>query len=92
VFEGMGIVLLEAFRASLPIVASNVEGPKELIKHGETGLLFEPKQPQKLAALIKNLYEDEDLRIRLGRRGKDEFENKFEMDQYAKRVEALYFS
>lgn len=91
-FEGMGIVLLEAFRAGLPIVASNVEGPKELVKDRETGLLFEPKQPQQLAALIKKLYEDENLRSRLGRKGKDEFENKFEMEQYVKQVEALYFS
>lgn len=92
VFEGMGIVLLEAFRAGLPIVASNVEGPRELISDGETGMLFEPRQSKQLAALLVKLYREEEFRVGLGLKGKAAFENNFEMQKYAQQVEALYLS
>ncbi len=68
VFEGLGLVVLEAFRAGVPVIASDVEGPAELIENGRNGLLFPPSDDQRLAALLQTLAEDPGLRERLGPR------------------------
>lgn len=61
-YEGLGIVLLEAMAAGLPIVASNVDGVKELIEDGVTGLLFEPLNTKDMADKIEMFIQDASLR------------------------------
>lgn len=49
VSEGMGLVLLEAMQAHLPIVATSVGGIPEVIRHDQDGLLVPPQEPEALA-------------------------------------------
>lgn len=67
--EGTPRVLWEAMAAGLPIVATRVGGVPEIIQHGETGLLVSPRSAQQLAASIRRMIEDEELRVRLIRAG-----------------------
>lgn len=90
IFEGLGLVILEAFRSSLPVIASNIEGPKELIKNNFNGLLFEPGNHQQLSSLIESIYSDESLRNNLSKNGYTTFQNNFEINNYAKELEMLY--
>lgn len=90
VFEGLGLVVLEAFRASLPVVATGIEGPKELIRHGENGLLFEPKNVDQLVQMVMQLYQDIEMRKALGKNGRRDFENHYSMQKYADSLEMLY--
>ncbi len=64
--EALGSTLLDAMRAGLPIVASNVGGIPEFVKHGENGRLVEPENPAQLLAAIESLLasQDELARIR----------------------------
>jgi glycosyltransferase involved in cell wall biosynthesis len=64
-WEGYGVVLLEATAFALPIVATRVGGVGELVSDGENGLLAPPRDPVALAALIRRLCTDETLRRRL---------------------------
>jgi glycosyltransferase involved in cell wall biosynthesis len=57
-FEGLGLVLLEAMAASVPVVASDLEGPGELVAHGQTGYLAEPGNAFDLADKIELLLRD----------------------------------
>ncbi len=50
--EGLGLVILEAMATGLPVIASKVDGPKELIQDGFTGLLFPSECPEILADKI----------------------------------------
>ena len=50
--EGLPMVVLEAMAAGLPVVATNVEGIPEAIRHGQDGLIARPGDPQDLAAAI----------------------------------------
>ena len=59
--EGRPNVILEAFAAAVPVVASNIDGINELVTHGTTGLLFKPGDPQDLARQIQRLYSDNKL-------------------------------
>jgi glycosyltransferase involved in cell wall biosynthesis len=49
VWEGLGIAVIEAGLTGLPIVASNVDGIKEVISSEKEGILVEPKNSQELA-------------------------------------------
>lgn len=90
VFEGLGIVVLEAFRAALPVIATNIEGPQELIEDGINGLLFTPKDHQQLSQKIFLLYKDTDLRKRIGETGYHHYRDKFTIESYASKLENLY--
>ena len=46
--EGFGSVLLEAAASSLPIIASNINGPKDFIRNKVNGYLIEPKNIESL--------------------------------------------
>lgn len=54
-FEGLGNVVTEAFSFGIPVVASDLEGPAEIIQQGVTGFLVPPAQPQSLAEAMLRL-------------------------------------
>ncbi len=57
--EGQGITVLEAMAAGCPVVASSVGGLREIVRHGENGLLVEPKNIKGLADAISRVLTDE---------------------------------
>ncbi len=61
-YEGLGLVLLEAMAAGVPIIASNIDGPAELIEHEKNGLLFESENHLDLADKIFDFYNNEKKR------------------------------
>lgn len=65
--EGYGMVIAEAMRWSLPIIATTVGAVPELLEHGRTGWLIPPDDPSALADAIQALLTDEELRARLAR-------------------------
>jgi glycosyltransferase involved in cell wall biosynthesis len=64
--DTFGQVILEAGVSGLPTVAACAGGATELVRHEETGLLVPPDDPAALAAALRRLVEDPDLRLDLG--------------------------
>jgi len=64
-FEGMPISLLEAMAAKLPVIASNISGSSDLIKHENNGLMFESENYLDLAEKILFLYNNKEDMKRL---------------------------
>ncbi|SHG03462.1 PEP-CTERM/exosortase A-associated glycosyltransferase, Daro_2409 family [Desulfacinum infernum DSM 9756] len=62
---------LEAMALGKPVAASGVGGHRELIRHGETGILFPPDDIPGLASAISTLLSSKSLRERIGRQGRD---------------------
>jgi glycosyltransferase involved in cell wall biosynthesis len=63
--EGFGLVLIEAMAAGVPVVATNVPGIRDVVTHEQTGLLVPPAAPDRLAAAIRRLINDDALRQHL---------------------------
>lgn len=68
--ESFPLSIVEAMLAGLPVVATDVGSVAEAVVEGETGLLVPPGDAVALAAAIRSLADDPELRIRLGRNGR----------------------
>jgi glycosyltransferase involved in cell wall biosynthesis len=68
--EGRGLVLLEAMAAGVPVVASDIPGPREIVLEGETGLRFPVGDVLRLADAVERLLSDAALRARLASGGR----------------------
>ena len=87
--ESFGIVLLEAMAAGKPVVASDIEGYRGIVSHGQQGLLFPRKDPDELAKDLALLVENPDLGKRMGERGRQMVE-KYRWSVVASQVENYY--
>jgi len=81
--EGFGIAVVEAMLSSIPVVLSNCGAHPELITHGETGLLYEGKNPNALASQLRTLIDSRHLCHRLGNAGRVRALNQFAPQAYA---------
>lgn len=70
-YEGIGGILLDAMDRSLPVIASDVGGVREIVHDGENGFLIEAARPDQLAAAIIELQASPALRARFGERGRE---------------------
>lgn len=89
--EGLPMVLLEASAASLPIVATDVGGNAEVVRHGSSGWLVPSRDPRALAermAAMMALPEQE--RQAMGAAGRGHLAASFELERVVDRWEALY--
>ncbi|MBR0653982.1 glycosyltransferase family 4 protein [Plastoroseomonas arctica] len=69
-FEGLPMSIIEAMLTGLPVVATDVRGPREQVVAEETGLLVPPAQDAPLAAALARLAADPALRARMGEAGR----------------------
>lgn len=88
--DNLPISILEAMRAGLPVIASNVGGISELVMHGETGLLVPPFDVASMTAALTNVLLDPALRARLGCSGRRRYEANFSLSQMLERTRAVY--
>ena len=87
--ESFGIVLLEAMSAGKPVVASDIEGFRGVMTHGEQGLLVPKKDSNALAEALRMLACDPELRRKLGGNG-NRLAEEYRWEVVAGRVEAYY--
>lgn len=89
-WEGFPLTILEAMRAGLPIIASDVGGVREAVVDGVTGYLVPRDDVQALAARLRRLICDHGLRAELGRRARDMFLSEFVDAKMFAKVQAVY--
>lgn len=88
--EALGLVLLEAGHASIPIVASNVGGIPEIVEDGKTGILVQPRDSRGLADAIKKIFESPIMRTSLGAELHKKVVNDFSSEKTLSTTLALY--
>jgi glycosyltransferase involved in cell wall biosynthesis len=76
-YETFGRVVVEAYSAGVPVVASRIGAVTELIRDGETGLQFTPGDATELSAKVEWLWNHPEESKRLGRNARREYEEKY---------------
>jgi L-malate glycosyltransferase len=90
--EGMPLSVIEAMRAGLPVIASDVGGLGEMIASGGNGELVPSEDPQELASRLERLLEHPRERARLGCAAKVSSRDRFGLDSMVERYLHLYRS
>jgi len=91
--EGIPRTLLEAMSMEKPIITTDTAGCREVVEEGRNGLLVPVKDHIALASAIERLLDDEELRIRMGKYGREkalrEFDERMVVGQTLKLYEEL---
>lgn len=88
--EACSMALLEGFSMGVPVIASDYGGNPYAIDDGQDGILFQSRNAKDLAAKIRLLMDDSELRQRLGEKAKEIYLRRFTGEIYARNVEAVY--
>jgi glycosyltransferase involved in cell wall biosynthesis len=89
-WEGFPRSILEAMRAGLPVVASAVGGVAESVQDGESGFTVARGDVPGLRQRLQVLLEDADLRARMGRSGRQRYEDHFTLRRTLEQTLAVY--
>jgi glycosyltransferase involved in cell wall biosynthesis len=91
-WEGFPISILEAMRAGLPVVASDVNGVREAVADGSTGFLAQAGDVTMFRQRLEQLLQDASLRDEFGTAGRRRFEKEFTVEAMLSRTAGLYRS
>ena len=88
--ESFGLIFVEAMSWAKPVIACDVCGISDVVKHFESGILVRPKNEYQLAEALAKLINDKDLRQEMGRRGREICEQKFEINFMVQNMVSIY--
>lgn len=88
--ESFGLAIAEAMTTGTPVVATETEGAKEILRDGETGLLVRVRDVAALAEAIGALLGDEVRRERIGQSARQEVKLRFSLDRMVDATEQIY--
>lgn len=89
--EPFGLVIIEAMANDVPVIASDLGAPKEIITDGVNGYIVNPEATEKLAEMIISLLVDDKLRIDIGNKGRKHVQDNYQASKYARAVEKIYY-
>lgn len=88
--EGMSNALLEAMAAERAVVATDVGGTGEVVRHGESGVLVPGRDPEALARALADVLSAPARRTEMGRIGRRIVEEKFSAQSMVRQMEKMY--
>lgn len=88
--EGLPKVLIEAASCGRAIVATDVPGCREIVRHGVNGLLVPPKDSKALARSLTILLQDPELRSHMGKKGREIAVSEFSEERVTKETIGVY--
>jgi glycosyltransferase involved in cell wall biosynthesis len=89
-YEGFGLVAVEAMAAGRPVIGTRVGGLPEVIDDGSTGILVEPASPEQLATAIIRFCNDPELRDRMGQSGQKRYRRLFTRSRMIREFASVY--
>jgi len=91
-YEGFGLPVLEAMASGLPVIATNVEGIRDVVTHALDGFLVDPGDMTALKSALVRLVQDAELRERLGKAGRSKAVASYSLQRCVAQYERLFIS
>jgi glycosyltransferase involved in cell wall biosynthesis len=91
-YEGGPYILLDAMRAGVPVVVTDVVGNRDAVEDGRSGFVVAPEDPEALAGAVTRLLLDAGLRRRVGDAGRARVAARFELRCVSSALTDLYWS
>lgn len=88
--EGLPLTILEAMASRIPVIANNINGMSEIVRHGYNGLLAIPDDINSLSRAQQILMNDESLCKEMGKNARDTVEKNYSWNIVAERVTDTY--
>ena len=90
-WEGLPRVIVESMAAGIPVVATYIDGTREIVQEGLTGFVVQPHETEKMAERILRLLNNPDLRKKFSEEAKKRVQE-FDIDLMVSQQEKLYLS
>lgn len=90
-WEGLPLTIIEAMRAGLPVIASNVGGVGELVESSNNGFLFSPRDKKALMNFLCELLLDIQKRQVMGEESRNKYERNLFFTRLSKETLSIYF-
>ncbi len=90
--EGLGVAMLKAAAAGVPVLAFDNAGSREAVVHGKTGVLVPSEDVATLQRAIAVLIDETEMRIEFGKAGRERMKDKFSVETMVERHIELYES
>lgn len=89
-YETFGLVVIEAFACGTPVIASRIGALADIVRDGETGLLFEPDNPRDLADKMAWALSHPEQMAAMGRTARAQYEAEFSAEVNYRRLMEIY--
>jgi len=89
-WEGLPLTIIEAMRAGLPVLASDVGGVSELVAHRKTGILVPPGSDEFLLKELRKILSDKLTLMDMGQAGRKRYEEEFTFSTMAQKTLSVY--
>lgn len=90
--ESFGVAAIEASAVSNPVIVSDADGLKEVIKHNETGIVISRRDHIKASDAIEKLFLDPSLRQKMGNLGRERVERHYDWSKNLKSMRDIYIN
>ncbi len=88
--EPFGLVVIEAMSFGIPVIATSIGGPAEIIAHEEEGILVPPREATILASALNDLILSKELREKIGYKGQERVMQSFTQEKETYTIASLY--
>ena len=88
--EPFGLSIVEAMACGVPVVTTNVFGPKEIIRNNHNGIAVPPNDVESLAKAVARLLNDDELRKRISENGLKSVKDEYDIKKHARQLIDLY--
>ncbi|MFP3980645.1 MAG: glycosyltransferase [Desulfobacterales bacterium] len=88
--EGLSKAVIEAMAYATPPIVTDVGGPPELLKNGQSGRVVPPGDAGAIAEAIRGLYENPDEKKQMGENARERIRTAFHIDQTVEQTKAMF--